>query len=283
MSEAAPSSAHTLSPHHLRLFALIIDYLLLIVVLNLGQQVGLGPHWDLRPVPGFWTGLWPRLVTGAVLVLAKDAVFGVSPGKWFTGIAIRRVDDPERPPARAALVLRNVALVLLPVEALLVFLDPYCRRLGDRIAGTIVVLLPDPTPLWRRMLVFSSLVLASMLAGFLVAPWNMHRSAAYQAAARIVPADPLVQKRAGPDAVMDTRPAFNLELGPEESHATLSFEAEGSAGTAHGTLTLRLEGPPPHWVKESLKLTEPTLLPSEAPFGEKPGGEAPPGEEAPKR
>ena len=266
MSAPPPPSAQKLSPLHLRLFALLIDYLLIVVVLNLGEQALIGADWDLRPVAeGPWASLWPRLAWGAAFFLGKDALFGVGPGKWFTGIAVRRADEPERPPARAALVLRNAALVLLPAEALLVFVDPFCRRIGDRIAGTVVVEPPESVPLWRRMLVLSSLVLAALLAGLLVAPWNMHRSAAFREAVRIVAEDPLVRRRAGADARMDRSPRFDLTLAPREGRATIGFTTTGGAGTVQGELQMRLEGEPRRWVRESLTLDTATLTPSDAP------------------
>lgn len=267
-SEAAPSSQPTLGPHHLRLFALLIDYLLIVVALNLAQQALLGADWDLQPVPeSRWAALWPRLAWGFALFVLKDAAFGASPGKWFTGIAVRRSDDPERAASRGALALRNGLLVLLPIEAVLVFIDPCCRRLGDRLAGTVVVSLPRPAALGRRMLAFTVIVLASLLAGLLVAPWNMRRSAAYREAARIVAADPRVTERAGAGAQMGESPSFDLRLEDEESRATIGFDATGAAGTAHGKLVLRMAGEPRHWVRESLSLDEPTLTPSEAPPG----------------
>ena len=119
MSERAPTA---LAPQHLRLFALIVDYLLVVVLLNLGNKLLLGQGWDLRPPSGgTLTAGW--LLAGTALILLRDAPGGRSPGKWFTGIALARADDPGQAPSLAARVLRNVPLLLLPVEALLVFVD----------------------------------------------------------------------------------------------------------------------------------------------------------------
>ena len=132
---AESSSPGSLGPLHLRLFALLIDYLLVVIAVNLWDQLFLGAGWDLHP-PELRNegGLTYWILFGGGLILTKDAWFGRSPGKWFTGIAVRRADDPDRLPRRSALVLRNLPLILLPVEAVLVFTDPYCRRLGDRWA-----------------------------------------------------------------------------------------------------------------------------------------------------
>ena len=135
-SSAAPLA---LAPHHLRLFALIIDYLLAIVVLNLAIKASLGTHWDLNPQTSLgdeWPGLW--FATAMLLLLAKDGLNGRSPGKWFMGIAVARANDPAAVPGLARLMLRNLTLAILPLEAVAVFVDRYYRRLGDRLAGTVV-------------------------------------------------------------------------------------------------------------------------------------------------
>ena len=148
-----------LAPLHLRLFALLLDYLFIVTALNLGDQLTLGDHWDLRAASAsasmgyfYWAG---GLVT---LFLIKDGLGGRSLGKWATGIAVRRASHPETGAALRQLIVRNLALLLLPVEGYLVFADPQCRRLGDRWSGTVVIVPDRVAPLSRRLLGLSSLV-----------------------------------------------------------------------------------------------------------------------------
>jgi len=260
-------SAIILAPHHLRLFALLADYLLVLFVLNSADQILLGPGWDLRPMPeSRWPGLAGRLAWGMALLLVKDAALGLSPGKWLTGIGARSAADPARVPSRWALALRNATLVLLPVEAVLIFLDRYTRRLGDRIAGTIVIALPHPAGMGRRLLVLAALLFASLLIGFLVAPWNMRRSAAYQEAARLVARDPAVISLAGAGATLGDSPSFDLELLPDGGRATVSFDATGLKGSAKGHLALRLDRAAGVWRLERLTIEQPELQVNDAPI-----------------
>ena len=270
VSSAPPESSGepppiVLSPHHLRLFALIIDYLMVVIVLNLVDQIGMGEHWDLRPLLTDDSPNLLRYVGSAVaLFLVKDALFGRSPGKWFTGIAIRRADDPRTAPARSDLLLRNVTLLLLPVEAVLVFTDPHYRRLGDRWAGTVVIVPPRVTHLGRRVLAFSILVLGVLLTAFLVAPWNMRRTAAYQEAERIVRTHPDVAARIGAEISVDHSAGFDLQLGGDAGEgggrAAVRFLAEGTVGQVEGDLVLRLDPRGRRWILKSLALEpEPEL------------------------
>jgi len=267
LSESTPSvSAQTLSPHHLRLFALLIDYLLIVVLLNLGQQALLGADWDLRPPPdGLWADVWPRLLAAGTMFLIRDALLGASPGKWLMGITVGRADAPMASPARGALLLRNLTLPLLPLEALWVFVDPFGRRLGDKLAGTVVVSVPRAAAIGRRMLAFTAFLLAALLAGLLAAPWNMRRSAAYREAERVIAQDPKVARAAGLGASLAEPPQFDLELASDPARARIRFSVQGSLGTVEGELVLRMEVRPRRWVRQSLTLREPSLMPTDAP------------------
>jgi hypothetical protein len=256
----APRPALALAPLHLRLFGLLIDYLLIVVGLNLASQLWIGADWDLRAADGSPWGDWVQRTAWAILLfLVKDLVRGHSPGKWLTGIAVRRADDPSRPAPAPALALRNLMLILAPLEAVLVLADRYGRRLGDRVARTVVIALPEPAPITRRLLVFASLMFASLLLGFLVAPWNMHRSAAYREAARLVASDPEVAARAGAGAIMDDSPEFQLDLRPEGGRAAFAFVARGPRGDVRGRVELTLDRAARRWQLGRFALDEPRL------------------------
>jgi len=254
--EPAPAPT-ALAGLHQRLFALLFDYVAVVVVLKLADQVALGAHWDLAPQPGLFAGrpgLWA--LAGLALLLFRDLPAGRSLGKWLTGIAVRRADDPVRAPGPTAVALRNLALLLLPVEGVLVFLDPHCRRLGDRLAGTVVVTLPRPAPLARRLLLLSSLFLGFVLVALLVTPWNMRRSAAYQTAHRAALEAPAVARAVGRPVTLDPSPAFELHrAGSQGGRATVTFQAEGPAGKATARVELRLRTAPRRWEVVAVDVT----------------------------
>jgi uncharacterized RDD family membrane protein YckC len=242
-----------LAPQHLRLFALIVDYLLLVVLLNLGKKLLLGPGWDLRPpAAGTLSAAW--LLGGAALLLLRDVPGGRSPGKWLTGIAVARADDPATLPTLGARLLRNLALLLLPVEAVLVFVDPYGRRLGDRLAGTVVVALARPAPVTRRLLGLAVLFLASTLAIFLLEFWNVRRSAAYPLALQAARADPRVQEALGAPVTFS---APGLARSHDGQRMQVHLEAEGSRGKGRVDVSLLRADDPPRWELERIAVQGP--------------------------
>jgi uncharacterized RDD family membrane protein YckC len=257
MSAEAPHgrAPTALAPHHLRLFALIVDYLLAVGLLNMGNKLLLGSGWDLRPPPaGVLHPAW--LLSALALLLLRDGVAGQSPGKWFTGIAVVRSDDPGTLPRLHALLLRNVTLLVLPVEAVWVFVDPYYRRLGDHLAGTVVVARGRPAPAMRRLLGMAILFLGSTLAIFLLEYWNVRRTAAYPTALHAAQADPGTASLFGSGLELS---APGLARSADGERMRVRLEAKGSAGGGHVEVSLRLAAPPPHWELERVQpvLTEP--------------------------
>lgn len=263
MNEVHPSddAPVTLAPLHLRMFALLIDYLLMIVVLKLGEQAFLGSHWDLRPVPEPEPGLavpYAWLAGLYAMIIVKDSLAGRSVGKWLTGIVVRRPQALERIPPLWQLWARNLSLVLLPLEGLLVFLDPHCRRLGDRWAGTIIIEYHRAQPLTRRLLLISALFMALLLASLLVAPWNLRRSAAYQTAVRLARVYPQLVAAVGPDPDFGFEPDLQLQLPPGGGRALVHLDAEGEFGEQRVTVTLRLNRGASRWELVGIELiTEP--------------------------
>ena len=256
MSNPGPPTA--LAPHHLRLFALIVDYLLIITLLKLIDQLALGEHWDLQPVVEDAPLFSPWWVVGlALLVICKDVFRGRSVGKWLAGIAVAAPPELARAPGLKRSILRNLTLLLLPVDALFLFMDAHGRRLGDRLAGTIVVIPAHVPHLMRRLTAMAILFLAVMLASFLAAPWNMKRSAAYQTAYRQAAEHPRVIQAVGEPARPGSSPKFRLTLEARGGAAQLTFEVEGARGMREVEVMLKMENSPRRWALESLRVLSP--------------------------
>lgn len=239
VSAAGPAPPGALAAHHLRLFALIVDYLLAFTLAKLAEQAAAGEHWDLAPRSAELGGMsLLGLGLAVALLLVRDAAGGRSPGKWLCGLAVRQARDPAAPASVPQNVLRNVALVLLPVEALLVFVDPYYRRLGDRLAGTVVVQPPRVTHLSRRLLGLAILFLLSLLLMMLVTRWRLHRSAAYETARRIASEHPALQEAVGAHQGFGGEPG--LRISPDGDRAAVTLEVEGARGTAEAEVVMHL-------------------------------------------
>lgn len=266
MTEANPSDRPTLlAPLHLRLFALVVDYLFIVVLLELGDQLTYGQGWDLRLVAQGMTpqgaasadATWGWLLGVYVLAVLRDSPGGRSLGKWITGLALRRVDDLTRRPGLPALLLRNVPLVLLPVEGALVLLDRRCRRLGDRLAGTVAVQHPRPWPVPRRLLAITILFMLLLLVSQLIIPWNLHRTAAYRTAADYARQHPAVIAAVGDAPAFGFQAELQLPVAPRQETAIVTLTAGGSRGERQVAVELRLDPTGRRWLPQSLTVREP--------------------------
>jgi len=241
-SPSAPTPPMALAQQHMRLFALIVDYLLAVVLLKVAEQLTLPEGWDLTPRaqetgnPWFWVG-------GVFLVLVfRDLPWGRGLGKYIVGIVAARADNPARTPGVSALLIRNTTLILLPLEGLRVFTHPYFRRWGDQLAGTVVVEPARVAPPLRRLLMLSIVFMASLLISFLLGRHNLFRSAAYRTAETAMMSDPAVLQAVGPSPRpgSDANIAWPLEPGQP---ATVTLSAEGGLGEAKIEVRLlRIEG-----------------------------------------
>ena len=238
----------SLAPPHLRLFALLCDYLFAIAGGKLLEQALLGRHWDLQPQ--VFSGQISHTLLGAMvaIVLCKDALWGISPGKWLMGIAVGQARQPATAPAFWRLVLRNGFLLLLPLEGVLLFLSAYYQRLGDRISDTVVVLPAHRTPLGRRLVGLICLFLLFMLLSLLLPTWNIHRSAALENARAAALSDPGLRKLAGPEPRFEFSPGFQLNLDAQGGIATVTFTTStDSFPETRVTVTMRLEAGASAW------------------------------------
>ena len=72
-----------------------------------------------------------------VFFMSRDIIKGQSIGKRIARIKV--VDNSEKNAAWWQLILRNISVIIWPLEALLLLVDK--KRIGDRMANTKVVLL----------------------------------------------------------------------------------------------------------------------------------------------
>ncbi|MFI5400204.1 MAG: RDD family protein [SAR324 cluster bacterium] len=254
----AADRPRVLAPLHLRLFALLFDYAVIVAGVKLVQQALLGERWDLRPLQtqAGWAALaspWQGAML--LLVLLRDAP-GNSVGKWLTDLAIRRA---HRPAGRAGLwrrLVRNLSLIVLPADAWLVFRDPQGRRLGERWADTVLVQRPRPRDLYQRAVGLGVLFLGFILAALLVTSWNLRRSAAFQTAYAAARTDAALAAQVGGAPAVDRSPDLELNLPRaaqpgEGGHAVATFSALGPAGGAklrvEMTLVAAQGGEPARW------------------------------------
>ncbi len=115
-----------------RVGAFIVDYFI-ITLLGLSPIFFFGGFGDIDVFDRF--PLTMAIAVGGILF--KD-VFGRSLGKLIFGVRIAHGDAADLRVNAGQRILRNVPLMLWPVELIMTFQDPYHRRLGDKWAHTLI-------------------------------------------------------------------------------------------------------------------------------------------------
>ena len=79
------------------------------------------------------------MIPGFFLYFLKDAIKGISIGKWIMGIMVRDAVNVDNIPSIGRLFLRNLLVIIWPIEFFILATNDEKKRLGDKIAKTTVV------------------------------------------------------------------------------------------------------------------------------------------------
>ena len=183
-----------------------------------------------------------NLLFSVPTLLCKDFLGGRSLGKIFFAIVVRNVAKDAKgnfyKPHAKQLFLRNISLLLFPVELLLLLQDRYSRRLGDRWVGTFVLLDKRKTlknnpirGLTLRVLLFMFLFSSLISSYFIVAPIQVKKSYAYQVAIEALEIDVFIQKDFGKIVSYSYWPEFYRK--GDQFQINLSFKGQYFDGKAY--------------------------------------------------
>ena len=116
-----------------RLAAFLLDFIILCLVLAIGFLICFIFFRD--------SSLFTRrnfIFAALALYCLKDIFGGISIGKWALGLAVRRRNDPDTQPAPWHLLLRNISILLWPLELIVLAASKDKRKISDKLAGTDV-------------------------------------------------------------------------------------------------------------------------------------------------
>jgi len=244
-----------------RLFALIFDFILTLLISNTLQHAFQEEHWDLMRREQTWIELLPFYAGLLGLLVLRDAVRGVSPGKLLLGLAARSRDAILTPLNTGCGLLRGVPLAVFPLEGIILLWDlqrgsGLGQRLGDRWANTVVIENPQALRPMLRILLANTILFGFFGAALLLQDFTLHKTAAYQTTVQHLRTHPdtealLVRhpELNEPELSLDLRSASSLSevrlrIGPpdQDSGYTVSLKLQF------------LEGPTPRWEVVELQL-----------------------------
>ncbi len=168
------------------------------------------------------------MLPGFLLYFAKDSIQGISVGKWTMGIMVRDQKNPSEIPSFGRLLVRNLFVIIWPVEFIALATNQDKKRLGDKVAKTIVVKnLNKPTKL-PRVLTLAGVGIAFFTFTFLFAGAAMKNSDAYKVAINEIERNQEILTETGGIKGYGMMPTGNVNISNGNGQARLEIKVLGN-------------------------------------------------------
>lgn len=168
-----------------RIAAYVIDHFSITLLLTFTIFLSLGSDFIDQTdenINSMGSRILMIMLPGFFLYLAKDSIKGISIGKWIMGIMVRDANDSQNAPSIGRLFLRNLPMIIWPVEFIVLATNREKKRLGDNMATTIVVQNPNKPTKLPRISTLLGIAVIFMGTTFLFISSAMKNSEAYQMA-----------------------------------------------------------------------------------------------------
>lgn len=174
---------YPLSSRKRRIAAFFIDHFVMTFLIVVIALLVMGPHiTETNNFGNTASKMLLIMLFGFFLYFAKDSVKGVSFGKWTMGIMVRNENNPTQIPSFGRLLIRNLFLIIWPIEFILLAASKNKKRLGDEIVKTRVVRNSNTTKTLPIILTLTSVIGIFFVSIFFFISTFMKDSEAYKTA-----------------------------------------------------------------------------------------------------
>lgn len=183
MTEQTTELIYLKSSRKRRIAAFAIDHFVMTFLMVSVVFIALGPNFIDENNPfKMMTIMLFVIIPGFALYFAKDCIKGISVGKWIMEIMVRDENDQNEIPSVGRLFLRNLLIIIWPVEFIVLAANSKKKRLGDKIAKTVVVKIPNRPNKLPRVLALIGFGVLFFAFVFFSAGSAMKNSQAYKVA-----------------------------------------------------------------------------------------------------
>ena len=220
---------YTLSSRKRRIAAFLIDHftvtflIVAIVFLSLGTN-----FMDENNFSNLATKMLPAMIVGFLIYFAKDSIRGISIGKWIMGIMVRDENNLTEIPSFGRLFIRNLFIIIWPIEFIVLAVSQEKKRLGDKTAKTIVVQNPNKPTKLPRILVLVAIGIAFFTFTFLFAGSAMKNSDAYKVAIMEIEQNEEILSETGGIKGYGMMPTGNVNISNGNGQAQLKIKVLGN-------------------------------------------------------
>lgn len=178
---------------------------------------------------------------GLFMYLAKDSIKGQSPGKWILKLMIRRKANLNEVPSKGQLILRNVFLIIWPVELIVLISSPKKERLADKNIGTVVIKSDQSISKTLRIALITTLFITYFAFIFLFISSAIKQSDAYKMALSEIENNSAIIETTGGIKGYDFFPTGNVSRTNGEGEAYFTIGVRGKISNVTVNITLYKE------------------------------------------
>lgn len=196
-----------------RIAAILIDHFVMTFLMGSMVFVIMGPNFiDEKNTENLTTILLLVMTPGFFIYFAKDSYKGISIGRWIMGIMIRNKNDYNTVPSFWKMVIRNVFLIIWPIEFIVLAASNDKERIGDRVVETIVIKNKNKANKLSRILALIGLGVISFSFMYLFAGSAMKSSDAYKVAIQNIEVNKEIIEKTGGITGYGMMPAGNISI-----------------------------------------------------------------------
>ncbi|MHC5310903.1 RDD family protein [Myroides sp. LJL116] len=170
------------------------------------------------------------LLPGFILYFAKDSYQGISLGKWIMGIMVRDQNNLNKVPSFGRLFLRNLFLIIWPIEFLILATNKQNQRLGDTLTKAVVLKNPIRSSKSSRIIALVSVVILFFVFMIFIGASMVKNSDAYKTAIEEIENNEQLKTEIGTILNYGRFPSGDIQMENGNGRALLGIEVIGEKG-----------------------------------------------------
>lgn len=211
-----------------RIAAFILDHFIFTFSIVAFIFLALGTSYldNLNSGKFFSTTLIGFLI-GFGIYFSKDSYKGTSPGKWIMGIMVRDEKDRNITPSFGRLFVRNLFIVIWPIEFLVMALNDNKKRIGDNITNSVVLKNPNKPEKSPRIIALISVGVLFFIFLFVFIGNTMKNSEAYKLSIQEIEKNAEIKKDTGGIVGYGFMPTGNVRVSDGKGQAQFEITVKG--------------------------------------------------------
>lgn len=211
-----------------RIVAYFIDYVVISFLIISMIFSFLGTDFvEKSDTPKFVQTILFAMHFGFFFYFSKDSIKGISPGKWVMGIMVRDQNDFNVKPSFARLFLRNITLVIWPIEFIVLATSDKKLRLGDNLSKTVVLENPNKPSKTPRIIALIIIGIGFFIFMLFFAANALKNSGAYKKAVENIEQSDDIKNKTGGIIGYGMIPTGNIQTSNGYGQANLNITVKG--------------------------------------------------------